>query len=66
MTANSDLDQVRKDVQYLMDRTALRDCISAHSRGHDRRHAELLTEAYHSDGVDEHGGTINIGPSRRR
>jgi hypothetical protein len=45
-----------------MDRTAILDCISAHSRGHDRHDGELLTEAYHSDGVDEHGGTINTGP----
>ena len=62
MTTTPELDGLRNDVQFLMDRTAIRDCIAAHSRGHDRHDAELLTAAYHADGVDEHGGTINTGP----
>jgi SnoaL-like domain len=57
----SDLDQLRRDVRYLMDRTAILDCISKHARGHDRHDADLLTEAYHPDGVDEHGHAVNSG-----
>lgn len=49
--------------QYLMDRTAILDCISSHSRGHDRHDAELLTNAYHPDGFDEHGKAVNPGPA---
>lgn len=53
---------LRENVQYLMDRTAILDCIAQHARGHDRHDAELLTAAYHEDGVDEHGYAINAGP----
>ena len=59
----ADMEQLRRDVQYLMDRTAILDCISSHRRGHDRHDAELLTNAYHPDGSDEHGKAINPGPS---
>jgi SnoaL-like domain len=58
----TDLDQLHRDVRYLMDRTAILDCISKHARGHDRHDADLLTEAYHPDGVDEHGHAVNSGP----
>jgi hypothetical protein len=57
-----DLEQLRADVQYLMDRTAILDCISAHARGHDRHDSELITDAYHPDGIDEHGHAVNAGP----
>ncbi len=58
-----ELDQLRSDVRYLMDRSAILDCISEHSRGHDRHDADLLTKAYHPDGVDEHGNAVNSGPT---
>ena len=63
MRDEADLEQLRLDVQYLMDRTAILDCISSHSRGHDRHDAELLTNAYHPDGFDEHGKAVNPGPA---
>lgn len=56
------LEQLQRDVQYLMDRTAILDCIARHARGCDRHDEELLSSAYHDDGVDEHGGTKNAGP----
>jgi hypothetical protein len=55
-------EELCNNVQYLMDRTAILDCISRHARGHDRHDDELLTDAYHEDGVDEHGHAINAGP----
>src|SRR4051794_12410063 len=58
-----DLAQLRRDVRYLMDRQEILDCIARHARGHDRHDAELLTSAYHDDGVDEHGYTVNSGPA---
>jgi hypothetical protein len=55
-------DKLRQDVQYLMDRTAVLDCIARHARGCDRHDVDLITAAYHPDGVDEHGFAINAGP----
>ncbi len=62
MNDETDLEQLHRDIRYLMDRTAILDCITSHSRGHDRHDAELLTRAYHPDGVDEHGNAVNSGP----
>jgi ketosteroid isomerase-like protein len=58
----TELDQLRWDVQYLLDRTAIADCVAAHARGCDRHDAELLTSTYLDDGVDVHGATVNAGP----
>jgi SnoaL-like domain len=56
------LAQLEQKLQYLMDRTAILDCIARNARGCDRHDAELLASSYHSDGVDEHGFTVNPGP----
>jgi len=58
----TELEQLRRDVRYLLDRTAIVDCIAAHARGCDRHDAELLTSTYLDDGVDVHGATVNAGP----
>jgi hypothetical protein len=63
MSVDDSLEQLRRDVQYLKDRQAILDCISLHARGHDRHDVELLTNAYHADGTDEHGHAINAGPN---
>ena len=63
MGAADQFDQLQRDVRYLMDRQSIVDCIARHARGHDRHDVELLTSAYHPDGVDEHGYAINTGPS---
>ena len=57
-----ELDQLKRDVQYLKDRTEIFDCIARHARGHDRHDVELITSTYHHDGVDEHGHAVNSGP----
>jgi hypothetical protein len=62
MTSQVALEKLQEDVQYLMDRTAILDCISRHARGHDRHDVDLMTSAYHNDGTDEHGYAINPGP----
>ncbi len=62
MTDEVSLAALQQDVRYLMDRTAILDCISRHARGCDRHDIDLITAAYHGDGVDEHGYEINQGP----
>src|SRR5579885_1420019 len=62
MSAQEEFEQLRRDVRYLKDRQEILDCIMRHARGHDRHDVELLTGAYHEDGVDEHGYAINPGP----
>jgi hypothetical protein len=62
MTVDTGLDALEKNVRYLLDRTEILDCISRHARGCDRHDIDLITSAYHGDGVDEHGHAINIGP----
>jgi hypothetical protein len=42
VTEESHLNQLRQQVRYLMDRTEIVDCISPHSRGHDRHDADLI------------------------
>lgn len=62
VSEESVLDELRRDVRYLKDRVQILDCITRHARGHDRHDAELMTSAFHDDGVDEHGEFINLGP----
>ncbi|MGI5218828.1 nuclear transport factor 2 family protein [Nocardia sp. CA-290969] len=62
MTTDSDLAALQRDVRYLMDRTAILDCVAGHARGCDRHDPDLVTAAYHPDGVDEHGAAVNPGP----
>jgi len=62
MTSGADLVTLQRDVRYLMDRTAILDCIARHARGCDRHDVNLICAAYHEDGVDEHGKAINPGP----
>ena len=59
MSADADLEKLKRDVQYLMDRQAILDCIMRHSRGHDRHDSDLLASVYWPDGVDEKGWAIN-------
>jgi ketosteroid isomerase-like protein len=59
---DAQLEQLQRDVRYLKDRQEILDCIARHARGHDRHDVDLLTAAYHPDGVDEHGFAINAGP----
>jgi len=62
MSVAEELEALRRDVRYLKDRQEILDCIARHARGHDRHDVDMLTEAYHEDGTDEHGHAINQGP----
>ena len=66
MDIEAQLDDLRRDVQYLKDRSEILDCIARHARGCDRHDVELLTSTYHDDGVDEHGATLEPRPRVRR
>lgn len=56
------LEKLERDVRHLMDRQQILDCVARHARGHDRHDVDLLTAAYHENGIDEHGHAINPGP----
>lgn len=58
---NTDPTRMAVDLQYLLDRTAILDCIASHSRGGDRHDPDLLSAAYHPDAVDEHGHATTSG-----
>lgn len=60
--STDEIEQLKRDVAYLKDRQAILDCVQRHARGHDRFDIDLLTAAYHPDGVDEHGAALNKGP----
>ena len=62
MVDDRELEQLRRDIRYLKDRTEILDCVARHARGCDRHDVELLTDTYHQDGVDVHGATVNAGP----
>jgi SnoaL-like domain len=63
MTLDTDMEVMQRNVRYLLDRTAILDCVARHARGCDRHDIELITSAYHRDGFDEHGREINEGPN---
>jgi hypothetical protein len=43
------------ELQRLLDREAIRDCLTRYARGLDRHDQELLYSAFHEDAVDHHG-----------
>lgn len=43
------------EVDFLMDREKIRDCLARLSRGEDRRDAELIGGCYWPDAIDDHG-----------
>jgi SnoaL-like domain len=61
ITMTTELDTLRRNVEYLMGRTAIADCIARHARGCDRHDVDLIRAAYHADGIDEHGRVTNLG-----
>jgi ketosteroid isomerase-like protein len=62
MSIDTGLEALQRNVRYLLDRTEILDCISRHARGCDRHDVDLITAAYHDDGVGEHGFATNPGP----
>jgi len=61
VSAETRLEQLERNVQYLMDRTAILDCIARNARGCDRHDTECVSSSYHPDGIDEHGFAVNPG-----
>jgi hypothetical protein len=58
------LAQIESQLQYLLDRQAILDCISSNARGCDRHDVEMLAGSYCEDGIDEHGAKfVNAGPN---
>jgi hypothetical protein len=43
------------ELQYLLDRMAILDCINRYVRGLDRHDDELVASAYHDGAIDHHG-----------
>ena len=62
MADSDELQELKKRLQYLEDRTAILDCVMHQARGHDRHDADLMGSVYWEDGVDEHGPVIKTGP----
>jgi hypothetical protein len=61
MDLEAKLDLVLKQQQELLDRQAIRDCLTRYCRGMDRMDDEITLSAYHPDAIDDHGG-IAAGP----
>ena len=51
-----------RDLQYLLDRQAILDCVYRYSRGLDRHDVDILSDAYHPDAVDHHGRFVGYIP----
>ena len=51
-----------RDLQYLLDRQAILDCVYQYSRGLDRHDVDILSDAYHPDAVDHHGRFVGYIP----
>jgi hypothetical protein len=62
MTSEQRLERLERNIQYLMDRTAILDCVARNARGCGRHDSALLASSYHDDGIDEHGYAVNPGP----
>ena len=45
-----------RQLQMLLDRQAILDCVQRYARGLDRHDDELTASAYHGDALDHHGG----------
>ena len=55
--------ELERKIQYLTDRQSILDCIARNARGCDRHDPQMLSSAYHADGIDEHGlANIIDGP----
>jgi len=55
MSSDDRLAALEAQMQDLLDRQAIFDCIKRNSRGNDRFDIELVTSSYHADGIHELG-----------
>lgn len=54
-TESADRERMREQLQELLDREAIRDCVLRYARGLDRHDPEIYSSAYHEDAIDHHG-----------
>src|SRR5438067_150368 len=55
------MDATSDQVQELLDRAAILDCLQRYARGMDRHDVALVESAYHPDAVDDHGLYVGSG-----
>jgi ketosteroid isomerase-like protein len=56
------VDDLVNQVQELLDRRAIADCVHRYCRGIDRGDIDLVASCYHDDAIDDHGHYV--GPGR--
>jgi ketosteroid isomerase-like protein len=54
--------ELADQVQMLLDRQAIADCVQRYARGIDRHDVDLVASCYHPDAIDDHG--FYLGPGR--
>jgi SnoaL-like protein len=54
-------DSIAPELQYLLDRTAIMDCMVRYSRGLDRHDEDLIASAFWDDAIDNHGDFVGNG-----
>jgi ketosteroid isomerase-like protein len=55
VAGETDVERLAEQVQRLLDREAIWDCVYRYARGLDRHDAEIYASAYHEDALDRHG-----------
>jgi ketosteroid isomerase-like protein len=53
-----DVKRLAEQVQWLVDREAIWDCVYRYARGLDRHDADVFASAYHEDAIDRHGAFL--------
>ena len=53
-----DMSLLAEQVQHLLDREAIWDCVYRYARGLDRHDADVFASAYHEDAIDRHGDFV--------
>jgi ketosteroid isomerase-like protein len=48
-------------LQELLDRQAIADCVHRYARGIDRQDVDLVVSCYHPDAIDDHGSFVGSG-----
>jgi ketosteroid isomerase-like protein len=52
---------VTSQLQLLLDRQAIADCVHRYCRGIDRSDVDIVASCYHDDAVDDHGHYVGSG-----
>ena len=53
-----DVEALAAQVQYLVDRDAIWDCVYRYARGLDRHDPDVLASPFHEDAIDKHGDFV--------